>query len=78
MMGNKRSKYNPYSFSASEGGKQVGFFVSADLYERIRFLCDTLEMSMTSLCRYLLQKGIKELEDKLEEKLRKMREEEDG
>ena len=54
-----------YNFSVSEGGKQIGFQISVELRERIQVLCNLTEMSQTALCRYIIKRGITEMEQKL-------------
>lgn len=63
MMGRKRK--SKYSFSKFNEGQTIGFVVSKELNDRIAILCNLTEMNKTALCRYLLKKGITELENRL-------------
>lgn len=54
-----------YSFSRDEGGIAVGVMVSEELNGRLMILCNLLEMSRSSLVRYLVTRGTDELEAKL-------------
>ena len=54
-----------YNFTRDGGGRQIGFFVSEDLHDRITTLCNITEMNKTAICRYILNRGIEEMEQKL-------------
>lgn len=62
-----------YSFSRDKGATAIGMMVSPELRSRIALLCNTLEMSQSSLLRYLITRGVDELETKLTQRIQKMR-----
>lgn len=62
-----------YSFSRDRGATPVSLMVSEELGARITSLCNIMEMSKSSLCRYLIQRGVGELEAKLVEMAEKER-----
>lgn len=64
-----RPKGEHYSFSRHEGAKAIGCNVSEDLHTRISSLCNILEMPRSSLIRYLISRGVDELEQKLVERV---------
>lgn len=69
-MSQKEKQY--YSFSTHEGAKNLGFMVSDELHTRILSLCNILEMSRSSLLRFLLTRGVDDLEAKLVERVEKL------
>jgi len=60
-----------YSFSRDEGAKSIACNVSEELHSRISSLCNILEMPKSSLIRYLVGRGVDELEQKLIERIDK-------
>jgi len=58
-MSSKRG--SKYTFSQANDCKAVNINISPDLHERIMTLCNITEMTQTSICRYLLKRGISEL-----------------
>lgn len=63
-----------YSFSKDEGGMNVAVVVSEELHERLVTLCNLLEMNRSSLIRFLLARGVDQLEAKLVERATKLKE----
>lgn len=66
-----------YSFSKDAGGLHVGVVVSDDLHGRLETLCNLLEMSRSSLVRFLITRGVDQLEAKLVERATKLRKSEE-
>ena len=58
-------KVGQYNFSHIGDSQAIGFTVSKDLYKRIVKLCDIVEMTQSSLCRYLLKRGVEQMEQRL-------------
>ena len=56
---------HPYSFSKSENSQTMGFQISKELYDRIQVICNLTEMNQSTLCRYIIKRGITEMEEKL-------------
>ena len=55
-----------YNFSQDQDGtKSISLPISADLHERIMTLCNITELTQTGMCRYILKRGVTEMEDKL-------------
>ena len=54
-----------YSFSKSNDAHPVTIFISKELHERILTLCNITELTQTGICRYLLTRGVAEMETKL-------------
>ena len=61
-----------YSFSRENGAKQSGVVLSPDLEKRIKTLCNVLEMNKSSLLRFLINRGVDDLEKKLVERADKL------
>jgi len=57
----KRVKYN---FS-EDVNKSISLPISTDLHDRILVLCNITELTQTAMCRYILKRGITEMEGKL-------------
>ena len=54
-----------YNFSQDNNSKTINLSISPELHERIMTLCNITELTMTSICRYLLKRGITDMEAKL-------------
>lgn len=54
-----------YNFSQDNDSKSINLSISKELYERIMTLCNITELTMTSVCRYLLKRGVTDMEKKL-------------
>lgn len=57
-----------YNFSRDkEGARSLSLPISKELHERIMRLCNITEMTQTAICRYLLTRGIGDMETELVE-----------
>ncbi len=63
-MSNKRIKYN---FSKDADSACVSLVISDELNDRIMRLCNITELTKSSICRYLLKRGVGDMENKLVE-----------
>ena len=54
-----------YNFSMSEDAHILSITVSRELHERIITLCNITELTQTAICRYLLKRGVTDMEAKL-------------
>lgn len=72
-MPQKRKSRDPYSFSKDSGAINVGCNVSVELHSRIYDMCNILEMSQSALMRYLLGRGMDDLEKRLAERVDALR-----
>lgn len=60
-----------YNFSKDSDSKILSLVISKELHERIMTLCNVTELTMTAICRYLLKRGVSEMETKLVELAKK-------
>ncbi len=56
-----------YNFSRRPDSKTVNIHLSDELDERIMTLCNITELTKTGICRYLLKRGVRDMEVKLVE-----------
>lgn len=54
-----------YNFSMANDSHPLTINVSRELYDRIITLCNITELTQTAICRYLLKRGITEMESRL-------------
>jgi len=63
-MGTRRERVK-YSFSRDKEAVAVSFFISDELNDRLITLCNITELNKSSVCRYLLKRGVAEMEGKM-------------
>ena len=61
-----------YCFSRESGAKNIAALVSDELFDRMQTMCNILEISRTALTRFLLTRGMDQLEAKMIERLDKV------
>lgn len=61
-----------YTFSKGSGAKAIATLVSPELSERLTTLCNILEMPKASLVRFLVNRGVEDLEKKMVERVNKI------
>ncbi len=54
-----------YNFSVDNDGKHVAVVISKELHERIITLCNITELTKTAIVRYLLKRGVADMEQKM-------------
>ncbi len=64
MAGDKRIRYN---FSKDADSTSVSLVISEELNDRIVTLCNITELTKSSICRYLLKRGVTDMEAKMVE-----------
>ena len=57
-----RPKYN---FSTANDSHPLSIPVSRELHDRILTLCNITELTQTAICRYLLKRGVADMETRL-------------
>lgn len=57
--------HDGYCFSKGNGAKNISLVLSGDLKVRILRLCNILEMNQSALLRFLINRGVDQLEDRL-------------
>ena len=62
-----------YNFSKKSDAVPMSVYLSKDLTDRMDVICNLIEMTRSALCRYILKRGIGDLEDKLAERVAKMK-----
>ncbi len=60
-----------YSFSQENDAKSITLVISRELHERMMTLCNITELTQSSIARYLLKRGVQDMEVKLVELARK-------
>ncbi len=61
-----------YTFSKGSGACNIATLVSSELHERVKTLCNVLEMPKASLIRFLVNRGVDDLEKKLVQRIEKI------